>query len=145
MAHAAALDDLAQAGGEHVVLDLHAQRFAEGVDAREPVLHAWEQLDRMPAGDEVVAVQADALFAALLDHRVHVGEQAVHAVFKAEGIRDAPELAGRVAERGDERIVLHVGRAEGLVKVVEKGDDGLFVHVVSFSPRCGQRKNKRAV
>ena len=56
MAHAAALDDLAQAGGEHIVLDLHAQRFAEGVDAREPVRNAGKQLDRAPAGNEIVAV-----------------------------------------------------------------------------------------
>ena len=53
-------------------------------------------------------------------------------VFVAKAVGDAPELARRVAEGGDKAVVLHIGGAEGLVKIVEKGDDGLFVHVVSF-------------
>ena len=126
------------------MLDLHTERFAEGVDARKPVLYARKKLDRASAGNKIVPAEADALFAALLDHRVHIGEQTVHAVFIAEAVGDAPELARRVAEGGNEAVVLHIGGAEGLIKVVKKGDDGLFVHIGSFLPQARPKKMKKA-
>ena len=40
MGDAAALDDLAQTGGDDVVLHVHAEVRAIGGDAREPLAHA---------------------------------------------------------------------------------------------------------
>ena len=125
MGDAAALDDLLQAGGQHVVLDLHAQGRAEVVDAAEPLSHAGEQLHGLAAAHQKVTGQGDALGAALGDHGIHIGQQAVHAVLPAKGVGLVPELLGRVAQGRDKGVVLHVGGAEGLVKVVQQGDDGL--------------------
>ena len=33
-----------------------------------------------------------------------------------------------IKKGGDEGVVLHIGGAEGLVKVVQKGHDGLLLH-----------------
>ena len=134
MADAAALDDLPQAGGDDIVLHIHAQALAEGVDAAEPVLHAGEQLHTVAALHQKLSIQPDILRLALLDHGIHIGQQAVHAVGEAEGVGLFPELGGLVAQRGDEGVVLHVGGAEGLVKVVQQGDDG-SVH--KKRPPCG--------
>ena len=78
----------------------------------------------MAAAHQKIPIQPDVLPAALLNHGVHVGQQAVHVVAEAEVVGLFPEFLGLVAQGGNEGIVLHNGGAEGLVKVVQQGDDG---------------------
>ena len=111
------------------MLHLHAQGRAEVVDAAEPLPHAGEQLHAVTAAHQEVPCQGEALGAALSDHGIHIGQQTVHAILPPEGVGLAPELLGRIAQRGDEGVILHVGGAEGLVEVVQQGDDGL-AHIV---------------
>ena len=124
VADAAALNDLPQAGGDDIVLHIHPKALAKGVDAAEPILHPGEQLHPVAAAHQEIPVQADILPAALLDHGVHIGQQAVHAVGEAEGVGLLPKLGGLIAQGGDEGIILHIGGAEGLIKVVQQGNDG---------------------
>ena len=130
MGNAAALDDLAQTGGDDVVLHVHAEVRAVGGDAREPLAHAGKQLDGLARADQIIAVETDALRGALADHGVHIGEQAVHFVLIAEAVGLGPELRGRVAEGWNEGVILHIGGAEGLIKVVKERDDRAFGHGV---------------
>ena len=51
----------------------------------------------------------------------------------AKGIGLQPEIPGLHAQRRDEGIVLHVLRAQRLIKIVQQGNDG-FRHIrYSFS------------
>ena len=110
------------------MLHRHAQTVAKGVDTAEPLPHAGEQLDGLAALHQEVPVQRHALGAALLDHGIHISQQAVHLVLPAEGVGLLPELRGGIAQTGDEGIVLHIRGAQGLIKVVQQGDDGSFAH-----------------
>ena len=129
MGDAAALDDLPQAGGDDIVLHLHAQTLGKGVDSPKPLPHTGEQLNRRSAAVEEGPVQLDALGGTLLNHGVHIGQQAIHAVAPAKAVGLGPKLRWGVAQRRDKGIVLHVRGAQGLIKIVEKGDNGrLLVH-----------------
>ena len=110
------------------MLHRHAQAVAKGIDPVEPFPHAGKQLDGLAALHQIVPVQGFALGPALLDHGVHIGQQAVHLVLPAEIVGLLPELRRCIAQTGDKGIILHVGGAQGLVKVVQQGDDGFLVH-----------------
>ena len=121
------------------MLHLHALLDAEGVDAAEPVLHAGVEHDIAALFHQTLPGQGDAPLVGLGDHGVHIGEDAVHPVGAAEPVGHRPELCRRHAQRGDEGVVLHVGGAEGFIKVIEKGHNGqmLFHKLKSFQKKSG--------
>ena len=110
------------------MLHRHPQAVAEGVDPVEPFPHAGKQLDALSALHQIVPVQRHALGPALLDHGVHIGQQAVHLILPAEIVGLLPELRRGIAQAGNEGIVLHIGGAQGLIKVVQQGNDGSLAH-----------------
>ena len=110
------------------MLHRDAQTVAKGVDAAKPLPHAGEQLDGLAALHQIVPVQRFALSAALLDHGIHIGQQTVHLILPAEGVGLLPELGRGIAQTGDEGIILHICGTQGLVEVVQQGDDGSFAH-----------------
>ena len=102
------------------MLHLNAQTLPKGVDPGKPLPDAGEQLDGLTAVVQEGPVQLDILRGALLDHGVHIGQQAVHPVFPAKGVGPAPEFCRSIAQRRDKRIVLHVRGAQSLVKVIQQ-------------------------
>ena len=88
-----ALDDLPQAGGDDVMLHLHALTVAEGVDAVKPALYAGEEHNVLSLLHQTLPGQRKAPLVRLGDHGVHIGQNAVDAVGAAEGIGLLPELA----------------------------------------------------
>ena len=105
------------------MLHLNAQTLPKGVDPGKPLPDAGEQLDGLTAVVQKGPVQLDILRGALLDHGVHIGQQAVHPVFPAKGVGPAPEFCRGIPKGGDEGVVLHVRGAQSLVEVVQEGDD----------------------
>ena len=114
------------------MLHIHTQAPAEGVDAAKPILHPGEQLYAVAAAHQEITIQTNILRPALLDHGIHIGQQAVHTVGEAKGIGLFPELGGLIAQGRNKGIVLHVGGAEGFIKVVQQGNDGFFHGGISF-------------
>ena len=113
------------------MLHLDSLAVAEGVDAAEPLLHAGKQHDVPAHLPQALPGEGQAPLFRLLDHGVHIGQNAVHTVGMAEAVGHGPEFPGRHAQTGDEGIILHVRGAEGLVKIVKKRHDGpLLVHAV---------------
>ena len=106
------------------MLHLDPQALAEGVDPAEPVLDTGEEDDAPPLLHQVLPGHGETPLLRLPDHGVHVGQDPVHPVPAAEVVGDGPELRGLHPQGGDEGIVLHVRGAEGLVEIVEEGDDG---------------------
>ena len=100
------------------MLHLHPQRFTKSVNPGKPVPHAGEQLDGLAAAVQERPVQLDALRGTLLNHGVHIGQQAVHAVLPAECIGFSPEFRRGIAQGGDESVILHIRGTQGLIKVV---------------------------
>ena len=123
-----AFNDLPQAGRDDVVLHLDTLAGAEVVDPPEPVLHTGEQHDAPPLLHQVRPGERTVPPRRLPQHGVHIGQDAVHPVPAAEAVGLRPELCGGHPQGGDEGVVLHIGGAEGLVKVVQKGHDGLLLH-----------------
>ena len=66
------------------------------------------------AAHQEITIQTNILRPALLDHGIHIGQQAVHTVGEAKGIGLFPELGGLIAQGRNKGIVLHVGGAEGI-------------------------------
>ena len=75
------------------------------------------------AAHQEITIQTNILRPALLDHGVHIGQQAVHPVFPAKGVGPAPEFCRGIPKGGDEGVVLHVRGAQSLVEVIQEGDD----------------------
>ena len=97
------------------------------VDAGEPGRDPGEELDVLAAFGEEGLVHPDALFPGDLVHRVEIGEDFLAAGLLGEFPGARPKLRGGHAHAGDEPEVLHVGRGEGGIKIVEDGADGLAV------------------
>ena len=138
--NAAALNDLLQPGGQHIVLDGHALLLTEGVDPLKPLPYAGKQLHAAAARHQKVPLQVLSLGAALGDHGVHIRQQPVHPVLTAEGVGLVPELRRGVSQGRDKGVVLHVRGTQRLVKVVQQRDDGLC-HI---GPSVEKRRRKAA-
>ena len=110
------------------MLHLDTLAGAEVVDPPEPVLHTGEQHDAPPLLHQVRPGERSVPPRRLPQHGVHIGQDTVHPVPAAEAVGLRPELCGGHPQGGDEGVVLHIGGAEGLVKVVQKGHDGLLLH-----------------
>ena len=106
------------------MLDLHPQLLAEGVDAAEPLPHAGKEHHVPSAAHQKVPVQPPVLLPALMDHGVHIGQQAIHVVIPAKAVGLLPELGRGIPQLRDEGVILHVRGTQGLVKIVQQGDDG---------------------
>lgn len=109
------------------MLHLHPLAAAEGVDAAEPIRHPGEQLQAVAAAHQKLPVQPDVLGPALGDHGVHIRQKAVHAVLPAEIVGLFPKLRRGIAQSRDKGVVLHIRGAQGLVKVIQQGHDGVIL------------------
>ena len=136
----AALDDLPQAGGDHIVLHLDAQEAAVAVDPLKPVGDAGEEGDVPSAAVQPLAGQGDAPLLRLPEHGVHIGQDAVHFLPASEVVGDFPEVPRGQAQGGDEGVVLHILGTEGFVEVVEEGDNGLGRHWKLLPPPPSGRR-----
>ena len=99
---------------------LHPDPLAlpEGIDARKPLLHTGEEYDAAALLHQICPGKGQVFLPGLPEHGVHVGQDPVDAVGPAEVVGLRPEFRRRHAQRGDEGVVLHIGGAEGLIKVV---------------------------
>ena len=106
------------------MLHIHLQALPEAGDPVKPVGDAGEESDIPPVTAEGIPCEGYPLLPALDDHGIHVGQDAVHLLAPAESVGQTPEVLRRHAQTGDEAVVLHVLRTEGLVVVVQQGNDG---------------------
>ena len=100
------------------MLHLDALGPAEFIDAAEPILYTGEQHDASALLHQVLPGEGEVFPLRFPQHGVHVGQNTVDAVLTPEAIGQGPKLRGGHAQRGNEGVVLHIGSAEGLVKIV---------------------------
>ena len=123
-----AFDELGLPRRIDVVLHLHAVAPAVFVDQGKPLAYAGIEFDALAEGDEGFAGEGDALGTGLVDHQLHIGEDAAHLLPFGHRVALAPELLGRLPDGLDEAELLHVARRERSVEIVDQRYNGSFLH-----------------
>ena len=114
-----ALDDLLEAGGVDIMLDLHSVGLPVGVDHPEPFPHALVQFDVLAELLELLATQGYVILLRLVEHQFHVREDIAGILAGSEFVGHLPESFGSGLHGLDEAEFLHIARREGSVKVID--------------------------
>ena len=110
------------------MLDMDAERLSEIVDSGKPGFDAGEETNVFSHADEGFPVDGQVLLLGKLDHLVHVDEERIHMMEPGKSIALFPKFARMNVQGRNECIVLHVGRRQGLVEIIEKRDLRFLFH-----------------
>ena len=126
---AAADDKFFQSGADNVVLDADAMGLMfggeePGFEFLEHVRDAGKEAEFCPEFAELGVGRAVRL--EVIEQRLHVGQFVFEAVFLHELTAALPELFSVDPKVRKNRFFLHIIRAQGLVVVVDYGDDALW-------------------
>ncbi len=109
------------------MLRLQAQGGGVGVDPAKPGADPGEKAHAAPQLVEFLPGQQH--FAPGLQHHgAHVGQDLIHLLTVHQPVAAGPEVCGAQPHAGDKGVFLHVPGGQGVVKVIEKGCDGLGRH-----------------
>ena len=110
------------------MLDLHAFDFTISIDQSKPILHSFEQFDRLSELLEILSSELDACLLRLVEHQLHIAEDIARVLVESDLITFLPELLGLLSDGLDESELLHVSRRECAVKVVDQGYNWSIFH-----------------
>ena len=123
-----ALDDLLDAAGNNVVLDVDANGFAIQIDALKPIEYALVEANILAGGSQIFFCYVNALLLAKLYRGIEIPENALHIILFAVSFYSAPKFGRGHIKVGNKRIVLHILIAQSLIKIVHQGNGWFLFH-----------------